>query len=103
MNASLLARLDGAVQQLQAITRETVTLAGTSYTCTAATTINDSLEFFQGGAADMRHVSVCVLQSDLPIAPSVNTIALFRGGNFRVKSVSDSGTLWQLTLIQEFE
>jgi hypothetical protein len=102
MNASLLAMLDGAVQRLQSITRETVTLAGIDYACTAATVINGSLEFFQGGAADMRNASVCVLQSDLPIAPSVNTVALFRGDNFRVKSIADSGTLWQLMLIQEF-
>ena len=102
MNASILTRLDGAVQQLQATTRETVTLAGIAYTCTAATTLNGSLEFSQGGAADMQNVSVCVLQSDLPIAPSINTVAVFRVADFRVKSVDDSGTLWQLTLIQEF-
>jgi hypothetical protein len=64
--------------------------------------INGSLEFLQGGAANMRNVSVCVLQSDLPIAPTVNTLAVFRGVEFRVKSIADSGTLWQLTLVQEF-
>src|ERR1700733_6223335 len=101
MNASLLARLDGAVQQLQSIASETVTLAGIGYTCTAATMLNGSLEFFQGGATDVLNVSVCVLQSDLPIAPSINTVAVFRSADFRGKSIADSGTLWQLTLIQE--
>lgn len=102
MNADLQPLFDDALGDLQSVTGETVTLAGVNYTCTGATMINGSLEFFQGGAADMQNVAVCIRQSDLPTQPAVNTLAVFHGINFRVKSVDDAGALWHIQLIQEF-
>ena len=102
MNADLQSELDAAIGELQAVTGETVTLAGIDYTCTRGTMINGSLEFFQGGAADIQNVSVCIRQIDLPVQPAVNTLAVFGGINLRVKSVDASADLWQLTLVQEF-
>jgi hypothetical protein len=102
LNADLQTLFDDALGDLQSVTGETVTLAGIDYTCTAATAINGSLEFFQGGAADMQNVSLCIRQSDLPVQPAVNALAVFHGINFRVKSVDDAGALWQIMLIQEF-
>jgi hypothetical protein len=101
MNASLQAQLVDAIRQLQGLTVETVTLAGVNYPCTAATMIGGTLEFFQGGASNMQTVSVCIVQDDLPTEPEVNTPAVFRDLNFRVKSVDDAGIFYQLLLVQE--
>lgn len=102
MNADLQAEIDDAIGDLQAITGETVTLAGISYTCTAATMLNGSIAWEEGGAADMHHIGVCVLQEDLPVQPPVTTPAVFRGVSFRVKSVDDAENFWQILLVQEF-
>jgi hypothetical protein len=102
MNADFQAAMIDAGRRLQSVTGEPVTINGACYTCTAATEVKGSIEFFQGGAANMQNVVVNVLQADLPLQPAVDLLAIFRGNNFRVKSVDDSGVSWQILLVQEF-
>ena len=90
-----------AARFVQTKRNETVTLAGIIYPCVRGSGLSGTLEFVQGGAQDMEHIPVCVLQDDLPIRPAVNTPAVFGGVNLRVKSVNDDGTYWEIALIQE--
>jgi hypothetical protein len=102
LDADLQAEIDDAISQLQGLTGETVIFAGVSYPASASSMLNGTLEFLQGGAADIQNITVCVRQSILPIPPAINTVARFRGLNLRVKSVNDGGTIWEILLIQEF-
>ena len=81
---------------------ETVTLGGVNYPCTQIDMVHGSLDFVQGGAMQLQNVSVRVFQADLLTKPSINTIAVFLGVNYRVKSVDVSKTSWHLLLVQEF-
>ena len=91
-----------ARRQQQALTAETVSLAGVSYPCTVATTLAGSLEFEQGGALNIQHISINVEKDDLRNQPAVNTPAVFRGNELRVKSVDDAQGFWEIMLVQEF-
>jgi hypothetical protein len=102
LNAELQAGLADAIRQLEAETAETITIAGVCYPCTAGDLVRGSLEWFQGGAADMQNVPVNVARDALVTAPAINSLATFRGQSFRIKSVDQGATLWSLSLVQQF-
>jgi hypothetical protein len=101
LNAELQAEMVDAIRQLQGETAGTVTLAGVDYPCTASSMVTGRLDLVQGGALAIKSVTVSVLQADLPIEPTVNSLAVFRGNNLRVLSTDDAETFWSIMLVQE--
>jgi hypothetical protein len=76
-------------------------LAGINYPCTASNVVGASPEWVYGGQLVKYTVDVCILQNDLPNPPINDTLALFRGLQYRVLSVNDAATtMWQITLVQ---
>jgi hypothetical protein len=102
LNPDIQAAMTDGGRELQAISGETVVLDGVTYHCVPATELKGSLDFEEGGAVNMLNVIVNVLQADLRTAPAIDTLAEFRGNLLRVKSVDDTGIIWQILLVQQF-
>lgn len=88
------------IDELKALTGETITLGSTNYSCMITSSTADGLTFEEGGATRATTASVAIKQTDLPTLPAINSYATFRGTLYRVHQTRDLTTTWELFLIQ---
>ena len=85
---------------LQGQNGESITIAGTGYTCSEAQNVSIDLEFEQGGAIENYKAAVIVAKSALASAPVRGTAATFRAINYRVTEVVDLVFNWEIHMVQ---
>ena len=88
-------------QLLQSVNGETITIAGQQYVCLPANLVQTNRVWEAGGAAEEQSVIVSVLKADLRAAPATNTVANFRGLDWRTIAWDDADTFWEIHLVQE--
>jgi hypothetical protein len=101
VNAQLVNQLVAGVRLVQRLTGETLTLSGIDYSVTASNMITGTPEWVAGGLINKLSIIVTLLKADYPSVPVIDTLAQFRGYNFRLIGLEDAGLTWQIHLVQE--
>jgi hypothetical protein len=101
MNTQLVNQIIGGVRLVQGLTGEPITIAGTSYTCTASTMVTGTPEWVLGGLINQQAITVTLLKADFPAVPVIDTFGTFRDYGFRIIGYEDAGITWQIQLVQE--
>jgi hypothetical protein len=101
VNQELVNQLVAGVRLVQGLTGETLTIGGNPYPVTASTLVTGNPEFVAGGLINKLSIIVTLLKADYPTVPAIDTLAAFRGYNFRMIDIEDAGLMWQIHLIQE--
>ena len=101
MNAQLVNQLVAGVRLVQGLTGETLTIGGANYSVTASTMVTGNPEWVAGGLINKLSIIVTLLKADYPSVPVIDTLAQFRGYNFRMIGLEDAGLVWQIQLVQE--
>jgi hypothetical protein len=101
VNTELVNQLIAGVRLVQGLTGETLTLSGTDYSVTASNMITGTPEWVAGGLINKLSIIVTLLKIDYPTVPVIDTLAQFRGYNFRLIGLEDAGLSWQIHLVQE--
>jgi hypothetical protein len=101
VNTELVNQLVAGVRLVQGLTGETLTLSGTDYSVTASNMITGTPEWVAGGLINKLSIIVTLLKADYPSVPAIDTLAQFRGYNFRLIGLEDAGLSWQIHLVQE--
>jgi hypothetical protein len=101
VNPQLVNQLVAGVRLVQGLTGETLRVGGIDYPVTASTMVTGNPEWVAGGLISKLSVIVTLLKADYPTVPVIDTLAAFRGYNFRMIDIEDAGLMWQIHLVQE--